>query len=169
MYTYGFKKILFFTVQTLPERLGSPIHFISCMSFQHQMGNESSIAERECGFFPYEHCGFGDRNCCAQDKQWREKLTSVKAKPAFSHIVHTFDNKQSEGNNSRIWVEPATVPAVPVVPLGPDFGNHFRQHSSSSSSGISSTHIRVPRSATFAESLPNPKELPQNIVAAAWV
>ena len=127
-----------------------------------QMGNESSIAQRECGFFPYEHCGFGDRNCCAHEKQEKQR----NAKPAFSHIVHNFDNKQHKGKNSRIWVEAATGPAVPV-PVGPDFGNPFRQHSSSS--GGSSTHTRIPRSATIAESLPNTKELPQNIVAAAWV
>ena len=131
-----------------------------------QMGNESSIAQRECGFFPYEHCGFGDRNCCAQEKQRNAQEKQRNSKPAFSHIVHTFDNKQSKGGNSRIWVEAATGPAVPV-PLGPDFGNPFRQHSSSS--GSSSTHTRTPRSATFAESLPKTKELPQNIVAAAWV
>ena len=132
------------------------------------MGNESSVAQRECGFYPYEHCGFGDRNCCAGDKERREKLLSVNAKPAFSHIAHTFDNKQSEGNNSRIWVQPATGPVVPVVPLGPDFGNPFRQHSSGSGSSSTHTRPRIPRSATFSESLPSTKELPQNN-AAAWV
>ncbi len=141
--------------------LRDPLLLRSCTRSQ-QMGNESSIAQRECGFFPYEHCGFGDRNCCGQEK----KLSQRNAKPAFSHIVHTFDNKQFKGNNSKIWVEAATGPAVPV-PLGPDFGNPFRQHSSSSVS--SSTYTRIPRSATFAESLPSTKELPQKVVAAAWV
>ena len=117
------------------------------------MGNESSIAQR---------LGIRFFNCCVEEKDRRGKLISVNAKPAFSNNVHTFDNKHCEVNNPRIWVNPATGP---VVTLGPDFGNPFRQHSSNSSSGTNNTHTRIPRSATFAELLPNPKALSQNIVA----